>query len=194
MPTLRFCAVLAMVLLLASPAFAQDNAFPIGSTSNVDLPVDERLYNASGSHYLLFQSDGNLVVYTSAEVPIWGLNDKINYRQNTRALMQSDGNLVTYAGDTPTWATQTHMHAGAVLTLTDEGHLVIGQRAASNEIAPIYWQSASVFPVPGDFEFTPDHSYFNASMSHALRFQSDGNLVVYTAGGAPVWGLNDKAD
>lgn len=57
----------------------------------------QKYYSRSGDHYLLFQADGNLVVNTSANKRVWGL-DKVfpNFRSAGRVEMQTDGNLVVY--------------------------------------------------------------------------------------------------
>ncbi|NNF38895.1 MAG: hypothetical protein HKN71_09520 [Gemmatimonadetes bacterium] len=112
----------------AELASAPAGDFPIAPVSrDIELVPDRRYYNASGSHYLKFQSDGNLVVYTRGDQPIWALNDSgTNWRSNVRAKMQADGNLVTYASrddSRPTWSTDTYRYRGAELVLDDAGSL-----------------------------------------------------------------------
>jgi len=190
---LRTLGLLALAAAFASPALAQHTFRPFPVGQDYEFQVDQKMYSPNSTHYLTFQSDGNLAVYTDAGELVWNLNDKADYRRNTRAVMQADGNLAVYARDRLVWSTGLDPR-DAVLTLTDEGLLLVGAPESSPDSGRIYWQSGTVFPAGNGFEFLPDHSYYNESMSHALRFQSDGNLVVYTVDGTPVWGLNDKAD
>ncbi|QNL18362.1 hypothetical protein HXX25_02815 [Hyphobacterium sp. CCMP332] len=82
-----------------------------------------------GDHYLTFQTDGNLVVYTSAGQPIWALNSRTNrWGQNRYAVFQSDGNLATYTGRGRgfIWsARNVASPAGSQLHLTEDGELQI---------------------------------------------------------------------
>jgi len=97
--------------------------FPISATEFVP---DRRYMGTGGTHYLVFQTDGNLVVYTADDRPIWALNESgRDWRANTRAVMQSDGNLVTYAGETPIWASDTWGHPNAMLVLLEDGTLQV---------------------------------------------------------------------
>ncbi len=111
---------------------ADTGSFPIApSGSDIELVPGQRYYNDSESHYLVFQEDGNLVVYTSEDEPTWSLyllDNPPDWRSNVRAKMQADGNLVTYssADDTEsTWDTDTYGHPGAELDLDDDGTLRI---------------------------------------------------------------------
>ncbi|MHA6288092.1 hypothetical protein [Maricaulis sp. CAU 1757] len=73
-----------------------DSIFPLSTP--FDFRPDTNYYSPCGEHYLRFQSDGNLVIYTRSGRPIWALNSLVNYSPNARASFQSDGNLATYDG------------------------------------------------------------------------------------------------
>jgi hypothetical protein len=80
----------------------------------------------SGNHYLIFQTDGNLCVYTKDARFVWGLNLVTkNFAQNAAAIMQADGNLATYdAKNGPIWTARTGgSPAGTKLTLDPSGTL-----------------------------------------------------------------------
>ncbi len=49
---------------------------------------------------------------------------------------------------------------------------------------------ASVFPLSRETRFEPGRKYPSPSGKHYLSFQRDGNLVVATQDGKPVWALN----
>jgi bacillolysin len=57
---------------------------------------------------LTMQSDGNLVLYGGAYVPVW--TSGTGGHPGARLVMQSDGNLVIFDGATPIWSTGTGGH------------------------------------------------------------------------------------
>ncbi len=59
----------------------------------------------AGKGYLTMQTDGNLVAYTSANVPKWATGT--NGKAVTHVVMQTDGNLVIYNNAAPVWASDT---------------------------------------------------------------------------------------
>ena len=108
----------------AGKAALTNSIFPIAE--RFELEQGAKYFSESGLHYLVFQDDGNLVVYTAAGRYVWGIqNSGKDYQRNKRAVMQEDGNLVTYDGQEPIWATDTYGNAGAALTLTPAGELQI---------------------------------------------------------------------
>ncbi|MDN3238034.1 hypothetical protein [Pseudomonas sp. WAC2] len=79
---------------------------------------------ALGSYLLVFQTDGNLVIYGPNNSVVWA-----SYTQNkgaTNAIMQNDGNFVIYdANGTALWNTGTYNNPGAYLMFQDNGTLSI---------------------------------------------------------------------
>jgi hypothetical protein len=77
-----------------------------------------------GSYMLVFQTDGNLVIYGPNSSVVWA-----SYTQNrgaTTAIMQTDGNFVIYdANSTALWNTGTYNNPGAYLLFQDNGMLSI---------------------------------------------------------------------
>ncbi len=73
---------------------------------------------------LIFQEDGNLVLYNPKDVAIW--NSQTNGKNAKILAMQSDGNLVIYNLDNkPIWSTKTQGNKGSVLAIQDDGNVVI---------------------------------------------------------------------
>ena len=75
---------------------------------------------------MIFQSDGNLGVYTSDNQWVWSLDRMTDLFKDAVPLkMQSDGNLVMYeADDTYLWsALNKDPDASAMLKLTSQGVL-----------------------------------------------------------------------
>ncbi len=128
------------------------------------------------------QTDGNLVLYTTADVPVWSSG---TYGSGaTRLVMQDDGNLVLYDIDRAVWASRQGFLADRLapgslsaghqlftkdrayrLVLQDDGNLV-GYDAAGQ----YFWTTAT-----------------RGSGATWLAMQTDGNLVLYTADDVPVW-------
>jgi hypothetical protein len=91
---------------------SSDGSYKLNLSSNGFLDV----INSSGSdvwspnteqtgsgNFLVLQSDGNLVLYTSSNQPIW--NAATYGRGGTQLVMQTDGNLVLYtSSNTPVWS------------------------------------------------------------------------------------------
>ena len=94
---------------------------------------DNKMYTPNGQYYLVFQTDGNLVMYKEGEgksEAIWASHDstKHKYDLNTadKLVFQTDGNMVIYdKGGKPLWASDTDEHSGKCLILSNEGRLFI---------------------------------------------------------------------
>lgn len=87
------------------------------------LYADQRLYSPSGSHVLVYQNDGNLVLYGPSGA-LWASNTV--GQPPGFATMQDDGNVVVYRADgVPIWATDTSGMPGAELRVQDDGTLVL---------------------------------------------------------------------
>lgn len=84
---------------------------------------DQRMYSPNGAYVLIYQNDGNLVLYGPAG-PLWA-SDTLGQAPGF-ATMQGDGNVVIYRADgVPIWATDTSGMPGAELRVQDDGFLVL---------------------------------------------------------------------
>ncbi len=85
---------------------------------------NDKIYSEKGDYYLIFQPDGNLVVYNKTIYsPIWSSNTQ---GRGSRAVFQDDGNLVVYDnGNTPIFSTNTNAKNSDRLVMQDDGNLVI---------------------------------------------------------------------
>jgi hypothetical protein len=76
-------------------------------------------YISNGSVQLVYQGDGNLVLYNQYWQPLWA-----SWTHGTSpnvAVMQGDGNFVVYdAGWNAVWASWTHGYPGAYLHLSNQ--------------------------------------------------------------------------
>ncbi|MGE3343287.1 MAG: hypothetical protein AB7L71_07610 [Vicinamibacterales bacterium] len=80
---------------------------------NDELQPNQSIQSDDGSQVLVYQGDGNLVVYQNGTA-IWASN---TYQWNPgRAIMQSDGNLVIYdSWGYPKWDSGTYTYQDATL-------------------------------------------------------------------------------
>ncbi|WP_375562229.1 CAP domain-containing protein [Bernardetia sp. OM2101] len=75
--------------------------------------TNQRIYSPNKQHYLVMQSDGNLVVYTKNDKPTWA-TDTYGKGNGCRLDMQNDGHLVIYnASNRAIWASGTHSSRNA---------------------------------------------------------------------------------
>ncbi|MBP0715989.1 S8 family serine peptidase [Burkholderia sola] len=79
---------------------------------------------AVGAFCLVFQADGNLVLYKNRANAVW--NSGTYGRGAVRAILQPDGNLVIYnSSGVALWATHTAGNPNAYLALQADGNLVM---------------------------------------------------------------------
>lgn len=87
------------------------------------LTAGQSISTANGKHVLIYQTDGNLVLYTNGSAR-WASNT--SGRSTNIAVMQTDGNFVVYdAANVPRYYTSTQGTPGAYLELGGDGSLVI---------------------------------------------------------------------
>ena len=126
LPMQAACAMLAFVL--ASPALAQ-KTLPLASGQTMERNV--RYTSATGGHYLIFQPDGNLAVYTAANGFVWGLNTvSPQFSRAARVVMQADGNLTVFdAKNQWVWSALTaNPTPGSVAQIAPSGALQLVSR------------------------------------------------------------------
>jgi hypothetical protein len=135
-----------------------------------------------GSLTLSMQTDGNLVLYSPSGTPLWytATSGQDCSGDQCVAVFQTDGNLVVYNGSTPLWTSATGGHPGAQLLLYSEApELEIVDESNnllfSNE--PLY--------AAGTFQLA--QNTYVAVGSSTLLMQTDGNLVLYSSDGTPLW-------
>jgi len=96
-----------------------------------DMQPNEVLYHghsissANGQYTLVYQVDGNLVLYQESDwVPLWYSNTGKTWPGV--CVMQADGNLVIYDPNAhPVWSTGTAQHPGSRLVVQNDGNVVI---------------------------------------------------------------------
>ena len=146
----------------------------------------QSIASPDGQYSLVYQGDGNLVLYRGA-TPLWASGT--DGTAPGVCIMQTDGNLVIYApAGEPIWASDTAHAPGSRLVVQDDGNVVI-----YGPDGPVWATNTSVSTGPvaqGDrmqpgAVLNPGGSISSAA-GHLLTYQTDGNLVLYR-GGAPLW-------
>ena len=84
----------------AKPAAAEQfiipgSIFPLAG--EFSLVQGQKYPSPTGRYYLIFQDDGNVVVYTIDDRIVWGLNEITNkYGSIAKVVQQADGNFAAY--------------------------------------------------------------------------------------------------
>ncbi len=142
---------------------------------------------------LVYQPDGNLVLRTVSGDELW--HSALPAYVGKRLAFQTDGNLVIYdAANAPKWA--AHVAGQGVSLMTLEGCAFSLNATPDFTIVP-KWSRGSKTCAINDLTNSPDWSLTRSGNLTLLRtaearlvWQKDGNLVLYTTGGAPVWASN----
>jgi hypothetical protein len=80
-------------------------------------------WTTCNKYNLIFQNDGNLVLYNPSSNPIWATGTE---GKAARMSVQADGNVVLYDfSNQVIWATNTNGNPGAFLSLQNDGNLVV---------------------------------------------------------------------
>jgi len=127
-------------------------------------------------YYLIYQTDGNLVLYErSADGDISKWESDTDGQEVGYVGMQNSGNLVISDGSTSTiWATFTGGYPGAVLALEDNGILNI--KFPDGEII---WSTEEVERAnPHTKKLFPKNYIESPSGEYRLKYQTNGNLVL----------------
>ncbi|MGI8802983.1 MAG: hypothetical protein ACR2KV_12545 [Solirubrobacteraceae bacterium] len=155
----------------------------------------DSITSADGRFLLVYQSDGNLVLYRL-------LDQAATWASGTDGqpvgvcIMQSDGNLVVYnLGGTAVWASGTDGHPGSFVIAQTDGNLVVYQ---PDNVA--IWATNTEQPTPpngpkakGDRMLPgqvlhPGDSITSVDGRFRFVYQGDGNLVLYRlTDGAATW-------
>ncbi len=161
------------------------------------LKPGEMLVSPNGMFTLIMQYSGQLMLYGSRQV-LWQSGSIDWNHQDAYLTFQPDGNLVVYKNSTSIWSSGSQGKNGTRLSLQNDGNLVL---YTANNVA--VWASDTDRSVAsttylgstiskdakistGDYLRSSDWRYF-------LVMQSDGNLVLYTAGRTQALWSSDTA-
>lgn len=151
--------------------------------SNLDFGRDT-VWQTNNGYKLIFQRDGNLVLYNPQNQPLWATGTNAD-----RFSVQADGNMVLYQQNRPIWATNTSGN-GVFLALQTDGNLVVynsnsrplwatntdGGRSSGEFGAANHWRGNPIPPV------TNSPSPINLSELQRLLFGNVSNTVTSNYG------------
>ncbi|MBT2407699.1 MULTISPECIES: FG-GAP-like repeat-containing protein [unclassified Streptomyces] len=146
--------------------------FQIDGVSGSRIPPGTTLASGqqytTGSSKLVMQTDGNLVLYTKDNKPVWATNT--NGNPGAVARMQTDGNFVVYTanGSTALWSSKTSNHPNSYAVLHGRGVLVIYDAVGRSQ-----WTSGS--------QSRPD--YNGDGYTDVLTRDANGDMWVYPGTG-----------
>lgn len=156
------------------------------------LEQNRKYWSNNNRYYLIFQNDGNLVLYNRSGGSI---RDSKTSDRGVKAVFQDDGNLVVY---TPrngvAFSSNTNGRGANKLTVQDDGNLVV-----YNNSSPL-WASKDGSRNNNDRfgrgggSVDPGHKFrrgdklYSSDGNYYLSFQDDGNLVLSNRNGNAIWG------
>jgi hypothetical protein len=184
----RFFRLLLCIVAFALTAVPSPVAHAFSSTllAGGALHPGESLVSGNGQYELVYQMDGNLVVYGPTGQPGWWTGT--DGTSAGAVTMQSDGNLViTDASGAAIWSSGTGGHNGAFASLRDNGTFAV--LTGGGEVLWASTGSCAGGPMVlcGGQSLRPGESIASDGGNFTLVYQLDGNLVLYAGGGAPIW-------
>jgi hypothetical protein len=146
-----------------------------------NLAADQSLQAATAR--LVFQSDGNLVVYDNQNQPLWASNTSGRACSvGCLASFQSAGNLVLYQNGVAYWASSGYTAPNASLLINDKAPF-LEIRQQNKELV---WTTNSELMF-GRLEYIVTAPNVRNSANAMIAFQADGNLIVYDPSWTPIW-------
>lgn len=142
---------------------------------------------------LVYQPDGNLVLRSVGGDELW--HSAVPAYAGKRLAFQADGNLVIYdANNAPVWGAKAAGQGISLMTL--DGCAFTLNATPDFTIVP-RWSRGSKTCAIDELTNSPSWSIGKSGNLTLVRtaearlvWQHDGNLVLYTTGGAPVWSSN----
>jgi hypothetical protein len=185
----------ALSLMVASPA-SSANLMIAQNCGNIEiLPNGQNLTYRRGQSWttcsgyrFIFQSDGNLVLYSPSNKPLW--HTATNGTGADLLAIQSDGNIVLYNQDKPVWQSNTCCRSGAFLSIQADGNVVMYE-SNGTPIFATNTDGGSPRPLnPGNKNFPlrgsnltelGDHRRMETSITISNNGRIDGVTRIWTA-------------
>lgn len=181
-------------ILLTTALFFSFVMFAQTFVTGQEIYKNVKRYSPSQNYYLIFQNDGNLVMYTTRNnSAIWSSKTTNSGR---RAVFQDDGNLVIYnRNNSPVFSANTTSR-GSKLEIQDDGNLVIYDRRRNAA-----WSSMGGETKPDTsnynrnilntgYRFIVGKRVYSPNNEYYVVFQDDGNMVVYNRSSKVIWQSN----
>ena len=151
----------------------------------------QSISSASGRYTFVYQADGNLVLYGPGGA-LWASNT--NGQPVGVTIMQGDGNLVIYGPNAVyVWDSSTHNHPGARAGGAGRRQRGHGRPRRHRPVGHQHRHPGGPVAAGDDMQpgevLYPGQSISSANGRYVFVYQTDGNLVLYGAGGA-LWASN----
>ena len=186
---------------MAADTYRPQPGYPVTIPSGQQMEVNKKYLSTDGKFYVVFQSDGNLVVARASDNGFyWGLNTLpgVAFTRAKQAIVQPDGRFMVSDGQGgDIWSVPpvggTRASPPSYLSISDDGVLsLVTMDPFSTDL--VTWSSVNFgsFPVQGGQVIPTDTRYYSPSRTFLMEFHgSDGNLVIARASDLGfVWGLN----
>ncbi|MEV6301266.1 hypothetical protein AB0M02_17790 [Actinoplanes sp. NPDC051861] len=140
------------------------------------------LRSTDGRTTLTVRASDGVAVLARDGVTIW----KSPAGGGVRLRNQGDGNLVLLDdGGAAVWGSGTATKGASLLTVQDDGNLVLRGNANPGEV---HWASGTAQLRPGQELLPGDPPIYSSTRTYRLQLQTDGNLVLKNnSSGAVVW-------
>jgi hypothetical protein len=147
------------------------------------LTAGQVLYSVNNSYYAVMQTDGNFVVYKTGGAATWATSTTGSGA--VRATMQTDGNFVLYdTNNRVIWSSNSQGNPNSYFFVDGSGW---GGVWIDQVTATWFSNTSDGLPHPNQApliftqgqELTMGQDYYQANGVYDLRFQTDGNLVLY---------------
>ncbi|MDQ3900078.1 MAG: LysM peptidoglycan-binding domain-containing protein [Actinomycetota bacterium] len=158
------------------------------------LGIDQKLTSSNGKYSLIMQGDGNLVLYTESNTPVW--STRTQGSGAVRASLQDDGNLVLYTKeverrfhrDVPVavWASKTsgeHVR----LILQDDRNLVV-YTADGRAL----WASGTALAGGAEAPAAPTQAPAAPTQAPAAPTQAPARRIYTVVSGDTLWAIAER--
>lgn len=158
--------------------------------SSAHLIAGQQLQTADKNFRMVMQGDGNLVLYNKDGLPLWQSATPGN--QGASFYLQTDGNMVIYSKDgVALWSSGTSGKTVSRLAMQTDGNLVLYSTTGqplwqSNTVQKILAATATNSIQTGQ-QLLAGQQITATGGAYRLVLQTDGNLVLYDAGGVAYW-------
>jgi LysM domain len=158
------------------------------------LGIDQKLTSSNGKYTLIMQGDGNLVLYTESNTPVWAT--KTQGKGAVRASLQDDGNLVLYTKEQDRWF---HKDAAAAvwashtsgedvrLVLQDDRNLVI-YTADGRAL----WASGTALAGGAEAPAAPTQAPAAPAAAPAAPIEAPAKRIYTVVSGDTLWAIAER--
>ncbi|OGN35379.1 MAG: hypothetical protein A2568_02690 [Candidatus Yanofskybacteria bacterium RIFOXYD1_FULL_44_17] len=177
---------------IASPAPAPSPAGSDVLGSGKNLGIGASIQSQNGRYVLKYQSDGNLVLYGGSS-PVWSSGTNGPGGAGFVGMLTTGDLIIFDSFYRPIWSSNTNENSGAYLRVEDTGQIKIyssggSEKWTSSQSTATASAPTGVLDISGSSILSSgetmgvENPILSPDGWYSLRFQSDGNLVLYNKG------------